>query len=124
MIGRWSIGMMASDAGVKAEGEGVWNARKHNGTKRRIWCKTHIGFDKETLEKRAVEITISNVGDATMLLEMPTRAGHWSSFRRRRLWPLTMAVRMPVRWLCGSILLSLQVLISDTRMAQFCAPAS
>jgi hypothetical protein len=31
-----------------AEGEGEWNARKHGGSKRRIWRKIHIGIDEET----------------------------------------------------------------------------
>lgn len=41
--------------GIKSEGEGEWNARKHGGPKRRIWRKIHIGIDEETLEVRAVE---------------------------------------------------------------------
>ena len=47
-----------------------WNARKHGGTKRRVWRKIHIGIDEETLEVRAVEVTTSNVGDAPMLPEL------------------------------------------------------
>ncbi len=46
------------------------NARKHGGSKRRIWRKTHIGFEEETLEVRAVEVTSSNIGDAHMLPEL------------------------------------------------------
>ena len=56
--------------GIEAEGEGEWNARKHGGSKRRIWRKIHIGTDEETLEVRAVEVTTSNVGDAPMLPEL------------------------------------------------------
>ena len=52
------------------EGEGEWNARKHGGSKRRIWRKIHIGIDEETLEVRAVEVTTSNIGDAQMLPEL------------------------------------------------------
>lgn len=33
--------------GIKAEGEGEWNARKHGGPKRRLWRKIHIGIDDE-----------------------------------------------------------------------------
>lgn len=33
--------------GIKAEGEGEWNARKHGSAKRRIWRKVHIGIDEE-----------------------------------------------------------------------------
>lgn len=47
-----------------------WNARKHGGSKRRIWRKIHIGIDEETLEVRAVEVTSSNIGDASMLPEL------------------------------------------------------
>jgi hypothetical protein len=53
--------------GIKAEGEGEWNARKHGGPKRRLWRKIHIGIDEETLEIRAVEVTSSNIGDPPML---------------------------------------------------------
>jgi hypothetical protein len=62
--------------GIKAEGEGEWNARKHGGPKRRIWRKVHIGIDEETLEVRAVEVTTNNIGDAPMrpklLNQIPT----------------------------------------------------
>ena len=33
---------------IKVEGEGEWNARKHGGTKRRVWRKIHIGIDEKT----------------------------------------------------------------------------
>jgi Transposase DDE domain len=49
--------------GIKVEGEGEWNARKHGGSKRRVWRKIHIGIDEQTLEIRAAEFTISDVGD-------------------------------------------------------------
>jgi hypothetical protein len=47
-----------------------WNARKHGGSKRRIWRKIHIGIDEKTLEVRAVEVTTNNIGDAPMLPEL------------------------------------------------------
>jgi hypothetical protein len=56
--------------GIKAEGEGEWNARKHGGPKRRLWRKIHIGIDEETLEIRAVEVTSSSIGDAPMLPDL------------------------------------------------------
>ena len=31
--------------GIKVEGEGEWNARKHGGPKRRVWRKIHLGLD-------------------------------------------------------------------------------
>jgi hypothetical protein len=56
--------------GIKAEGEGEWNARKHGGPKRRLWRKIHIAIDEQTLEIRAVEVTSSSVGDAPMLPDL------------------------------------------------------
>jgi hypothetical protein len=49
--------------GIKVEGEGEWNARKHGGSKRRVWRKIHIGIDEKSLEIRAAEVTTSDVGD-------------------------------------------------------------
>ena len=59
--------LLIDSTGIKVEGEGEWNARKHGGSKRRVWRKIHIGIDEQTLEIRAVEITGSNTGDAPML---------------------------------------------------------
>ncbi|SNT13165.1 Transposase DDE domain-containing protein [Antarctobacter heliothermus] len=64
------LNLLIDSTGIKAEGEGEWNARKHGGTKRRLWRKIHIGVDEQTLEIRAIEITGSNVGDAPMLPEL------------------------------------------------------
>lgn len=50
--------------GIKTEGEGEWNARKHGGPKRRLWRKIHIGVDEQTLEIRAIEVTSNSIGDA------------------------------------------------------------
>lgn len=73
---------MIDSTGIKAEGEGEWNARKHGGPKRRIWRKVHIAVDEETLEIRAVEGEQANamgssepahgshIGDAPMLPEL------------------------------------------------------
>ena len=62
--------LLVDSTGIKVEGEGKWNARKHGGTKRRVWRKIHIGIDEQTLEIRAAELTTSNVGDAPMLPEL------------------------------------------------------
>ncbi len=58
--------LLIDSTGIKAEGEGEWNARKHGGPKRRLWRKIHIEIDEETLEIRAVEVTSSSIGDAPM----------------------------------------------------------
>jgi hypothetical protein len=59
--------LLIDSTGIKVEGKGEWNARKHGGPKRRVWRKIYIGIDGQTLEVRAVEITGSNTGDARML---------------------------------------------------------
>ena len=68
--GTGPLNLLIDSTGIKAEGEGEWNARKHGGSKRRIWRKIHIGIDEETLDVRAVEITSSNVGDAPVLPDL------------------------------------------------------
>ena len=62
--------LLVDSTGIKVEGEGEWNARKHGGAKRRVWRKLHIGIDEKTLEVRAAEFTTSDVGDAPMLPEL------------------------------------------------------
>ena len=71
--GAGPLKLLIDSTGLKAEGEGEWNARKHGGSKRRIWRKIHIGTDGETLEVRAVEVTTGNGDDAPMLPELDTR---------------------------------------------------
>ncbi|WP_446720191.1 transposase [Leisingera sp. ANG-DT] len=61
------LNLLIDSTGIKAEGEGEWNAGKHGGPKRRIWRKMHLRIDEGTLEVRADEITSSNDGDAPML---------------------------------------------------------
>lgn len=62
--------LLVDSTGIKVEGEGEWNARKHGGSKRRVWRKIHIGIDEKTLEIRAAEFTTSDVGDAPVLPEL------------------------------------------------------
>ena len=68
--GTGPLNLLIDSTGIKAEREGEWNARKHGGSKRRIWRKIHMGIDEETSEVRAVEVTTSHVGDAPMLPEL------------------------------------------------------
>ena len=35
--------LLIDSTGVKVEGEGAWHARKHDGPKRRVWRKIHLG---------------------------------------------------------------------------------
>ena len=62
--------LLIDSTGIKVEGEGEWNARKHGGPKRRVWRNIHLGIDEQTLEIRAVELTSSGIGDASMLPEL------------------------------------------------------
>jgi hypothetical protein len=64
----WPLHLLNDSTGIKVEGE--WNARKHGGSKRRVWRKIHIGIDEKTLEIRAAESTTSDIGDAPMLPEL------------------------------------------------------
>ena len=68
--GSGPLHLLIDATGIKAEGEGEWNARKHGGSKKRLWRKLHLGMDEETLEIRAVGVTTSNVGDAPMLPDL------------------------------------------------------
>src|SRR6056300_323115 len=68
--GTGPLHLLVDSTGIKAEGEGEWNARKHGGPKRRLWRKIHIGVDEETLEIRAIEVTSSSIGDAPMLPDL------------------------------------------------------
>jgi hypothetical protein len=69
-VSQGPLHLLIDSTGIKVEGEGEWNARKHGGTKRRVWRKVHLGIDEQTLEIRAVEVTSSDVGDAPMLPEL------------------------------------------------------
>ena len=62
--------LLIDSTGIKAEGEGEWNARKHGGPKRRLWRKIHIGIDEQTLEIRAIEVTSRCIGDAPILPDL------------------------------------------------------
>ena len=62
--------LLIDSTGIKVEGKGEWHARKHGGPKRRVWRKIHLGIDEETLEIRAVEITGSHIGDASVLPDL------------------------------------------------------
>jgi hypothetical protein len=39
--------LLIDSTGIKFEGEGEQNARKHGGPKRRVWCKIHLGIDRK-----------------------------------------------------------------------------
>ncbi len=53
--------------GLRVYGAGEWSVHEHRGSRRQIWRKLHLGFDKHTKEIVAVEITASHVHDNLML---------------------------------------------------------
>ena len=67
---REGLHLLIDSTGIKVEGEGEWQRRKHGGSKRRIWRKIHIAVDEQTLEIRAVEVTSSAIGDAPVLPDL------------------------------------------------------
>lgn len=62
--------LLIDSTGIKVEGEGEWHTRKHGGPKRRVWRKIHLGIDDETLEIRAVGITVSHIANAPDLPDL------------------------------------------------------
>ena len=68
--GSGPLHLLIDATGIKPEGEGEWNARKHRGSKKRLWRKLHLGMDEETLEIRALGVTTGNVGSAPMLPDL------------------------------------------------------
>ncbi|WP_397541016.1 IS5 family transposase [Salipiger aestuarii] len=93
--GSGPLNLLIDSTGLKSEGEGEWNARKHPSHRNFVSTAgqraapnvasgaryTSIarqangtfaerGIDEETLEVRAVEVTTSNVGDAPILPEL------------------------------------------------------
>ena len=62
--------LLFDSTGIKVESEGEWHARKHGGTKRRVWRKIHLEIDEQTLEVRAVEVTGNHIGDAPVLPDL------------------------------------------------------
>ena len=76
------LNLLIDSTGIKVRGEGEWHARKHGGTRRRVWRKVHLGIDEATLKVRAVEseqanatcprepANASHAGDAPMLPDL------------------------------------------------------
>ncbi len=62
--------LLVDSTRIKVEGEGEWHARKHGGTKRRVWRKIHLGIDEQTLEVRAVAISGNHICDAPVLPDL------------------------------------------------------
>ena len=69
---RGAIEHLAIDStGLKVYGEGEWKVKKH-GTdgKRRVWRKLHIAVDTHSHEIIAAELSLSNLTDAEVILNL------------------------------------------------------
>ncbi len=51
-VGTGPLNLLIDSTGIKAEGEGEWNARKHGGSKRRLWRKIHIHCPGSRLQSK------------------------------------------------------------------------
>ncbi|MFV2068826.1 MAG: IS5 family transposase [Pirellulales bacterium] len=64
------VHLVVDSTGLKVFGEGEWKVRQHGYSKRRVWCKLHLGVDEATGEVLAHELTESNAHDAPILPEL------------------------------------------------------
>jgi len=62
---RGPLNLVLDSTGLKVYGEGEWKARKHGYSKRRTWCKLHLGANPENGEIQAVLLTDNRVSDDT-----------------------------------------------------------
>lgn len=62
--------LLVDSTGIKMMGEGEWKRKKHGAEYRRQWRKLHIGIDADTLQIRAVMVTKSRIGDASVLPDL------------------------------------------------------
>jgi IS5 family transposase len=65
-----SLNLVLDSTGLKIYGEGEWKVRKHGCSKRRTWCKLHLGADPESGEIQAVCLTGNNVSDDAAVKEL------------------------------------------------------
>jgi hypothetical protein len=56
--------------GVKIYGEGEWLDQKHNVRSSRRWRKLHLAVDADIHEIVAVELTVDDVGDVSMVPDL------------------------------------------------------
>jgi len=66
-FGNEPLHLVADSSGVKVYGEGEWKVRQHGVSKRRTWKKVHLGFDANTGDVVAAEVTDNDVHDSEVL---------------------------------------------------------
>ena len=70
--------LLVDSTGIKVEGEGEWNARKHGGAKPRVWRKIHIGIDEKTLGSGPIDHQSRNMTVAARMTAERKTLGHLS----------------------------------------------
>jgi Transposase DDE domain len=56
--------------GIKVYGEGEWKVRSHGWSKRRTWCKLHVGVDAASGEIVAAAVTSNDLSDGQLLPDL------------------------------------------------------
>ena len=59
--------LVIDSSGFKVYGEGEWKVRQHGWSKRRTWCKLHLGVDEATGEIIAAVASAAGVSDDAAL---------------------------------------------------------
>lgn len=59
--------LLVDSTGFKMKGEDEWRVKKHGADYRREWRQQDLEIDAETLEIRAIEVTVNCTSDATPL---------------------------------------------------------
>lgn len=62
--------LVLDSTGLKIYGEGEWKVRKHGYSKRRTWCKLHVGGNPDTGEVLAVVLTENSISDDAVVPAM------------------------------------------------------
>jgi len=62
--------VLVDSTGVKIYGEGEWLDQKHGVRSSRGWRKLHLAIDADTHEIVAVELTVDDVGDVSMIPDL------------------------------------------------------
>lgn len=65
--GSGPLHLLVDSTGLKLGGAGEWLVGKHGTSRRRSWRKLHIGNDAASGEIVAVEVTRTDIDDATMV---------------------------------------------------------
>lgn len=68
--GKGPVHLVIDSTGCKIFGEGEWKVRQHGYSKRRTWCKVHLGIDEATGQIETVALSTNSMSDGEMLPEL------------------------------------------------------